>query len=133
MILRRIAKTVTALSAVGIVGLWAHLAARAPGPPGMPVGPLPEDALPPVLVGVAIFTALAVSGAVAAFRRVPLVVILCGTISLVPVGVFTLFLPWPHRFIGLLDAGMIVAGVVLLRSGEGGGAEPPRRGPTPPS
>lgn len=133
MTFRRLAQTVVALSAVGIVALWAHLAARAPGPPGVPVGPLPDDALPPVLVGVAIFTALAVAGAVAAFRRAPLVVILCGTISLVPVGLFTLFLPWPHRFIGLLDAGMIAAGVVLLRSGEGGSAEPPRGGPTPSS
>lgn len=108
-------RTVAVVAAAGLVVLWVLLAVRGPGLPGEAGGPVPDAAMPPVLLGVAIFSALALAAAVAALRDAPLVVTLCGAIGLVPVGLYTLLLPWPYRLIGLLDAALVVVGVLLLR------------------
>ena len=63
-----------------------------------------------------VFTGLALSGGVAAVRDVSIVVALAGGLSLIPVGLYLMFFPGPTRWIGLLDAGMLVIGVVLTRS-----------------
>ena len=63
-----------------------------------------------------VFTGLALSGGVAAVRDVPVVVALAGGLSLIPVGLYLMLFPGSTRWIGLLDAGMLVIGVVLARS-----------------
>jgi len=63
-----------------------------------------------------VFSGLALSGGVAAVRNVPIVVALAGGLSLVPVGLYLLLFPGPTRWIGLLDAGMLVIGIALART-----------------
>ena len=63
-----------------------------------------------------VFTGLALSGGVAAVRDVPVVVALAGGLSLIPVGLYLMLFPGPTRWIGLLDAGMLVIGVALVRA-----------------
>ena len=70
---------------------------------------------PPFLLGVAIFSTLAVAGGAAALREAPLVTALCGGIALVPVGLYTLLLPWPYPLVGVLDLLLLASGVFLLR------------------
>ena len=43
-------------------------------------------------------------------------VALAGGLSLVPVGLYLMLFPGPTRWIGLLDAGMLVIGVALARA-----------------
>ena len=107
------------LAALALVVLWVDLAVRGPAPGAVRPDVSADAALPPVALGVAIFSALAVVAAGAAFRGAPIIVALAGLISLVPVGLYTLLLPWPHRAIGLLDGVLVLAGVVLLRTGAG--------------
>ncbi len=63
-----------------------------------------------------VFTGLALSGGVAAVRDMPIVVVLAGGLSLIPVGLYLMLFPGPTRWIGLLDAGMLVIGVALVRA-----------------
>lgn len=63
-----------------------------------------------------VFTGLALSGGVAAVRDVPIVVALAGGLSLIPVGLYLMLFPGPTRWISLLDAGMLVIGVALVRA-----------------
>ena len=63
-----------------------------------------------------VFTGLALAGGVAAVRDVPIVVVLAGGLSLIPVGLYLMLFPGPTRWIGLLDAGMLVIGVALVRA-----------------
>jgi hypothetical protein len=44
------------------------------------------------------------------------VVVLAGGLSLIPVGLYLMLFPGPTRWIGLLDAGMLVIGVALVRA-----------------
>jgi hypothetical protein len=69
-----------------------------------------------VFVVALVFTGLALSGGVAAVRDVPIVVVLAGGLSLIPVGFYLMLFPGPTRWIGLLDAGMLVIGVALVRA-----------------
>lgn len=116
----RVATALAVLSALALVVLWVLLGAVGPAVPGSAGASLPDAALPPILLGVAIFSALALAGGAAALRDAPVVVVLCGGISLVPVGLYSLLMPFPFRLIGVLDVVLLVAGVMLLRSGPGG-------------
>lgn len=86
-----------------------------------------------------VFTGLALSGGVAAVRGAPVVVALAGGLSLIPVGLYLALFPGPTRWIGLLDAGMLVIGVALVRADwtrqDGGLSSPalPPPGSAPPS
>jgi hypothetical protein len=73
--------------------------------------------LPPFFFGLAAWCG------VAAIRDEPVLLVLAGGLSLVPTGVFFLFMPGFARWIGILNLGLVIAGVILLRSageGEGG-------------
>ncbi|MEB3323349.1 MAG: hypothetical protein VKI81_11050 [Synechococcaceae cyanobacterium] len=102
------------ISAAGLVILWVLLAAGGTVLPGTGVDSSTEI-FPPLLLGVGIFSALAITGAVAALRRAPLVTALCGAIGLVPVGLYTLLLPWPFPLIGVFDGVLVASGVMILR------------------
>lgn len=115
----RVATAMALLAALALVALWVLLGVVGPAVPGSAGTAPPDAALPPILLGVAIFSALALAGGMAALRDAPLVVVLCGGISLMPVGLYTLLMPFPFRLIGVLDVVLVVAGVMLLRSGPG--------------
>ena len=69
-----------------------------------------------VFVVALVFTGLALAGGVAAVRDVPIVVALAGGLSLIPVGFYLMLFPGPTRWVGLLDVGMLVIGVALVRA-----------------
>jgi hypothetical protein len=69
-----------------------------------------------VFVVALVFTGLALAGGVAAVRDVPIVVVLAGGLSLIPVGFYLMLFPGPTRWVGLLDVGMLVIGVALVRA-----------------
>lgn len=80
---------------------------------------------PAVLMLPLLFFSLAISAGVAALRDEPMVMVICGGLSLFPMGVFLLFMPGFPRWIGILDIGLVVLGVILVRQqrpviGEGG-------------
>ena len=80
-----------------------------------------------------VFSGLAVSGGVAAVRDVPVVVALAGGLSLVPVGLYLSLFPGPTRWIGILDAGMLLIGVVLALTDQVGPLPPDPADPPPSS
>jgi len=63
-----------------------------------------------------LFFALAISGGVASLRDEPIRVIIAGGLSLFPAGILLAFIPGPSRWIGILDAVLLLIGIVLLRS-----------------
>jgi len=80
---------------------------------------------PAVLMLPLLFFSLAISAGVAALRDEPMVMAICGGLSLFPMGIFLLFMPGFPRWIGILDIGLVVLGVILIRQqrpviGEGG-------------
>lgn len=122
MVSVRLANALVVASALGLVALWILFALEGPSVGGTAPAPPTGAAGPSVILGVGIFSALALAAAGAALRDAPLVVLLCGVISLVPVGLYTLVLPFPFRLIGILDLTFLIAGVASLRAGgrEGG-------------
>ncbi len=71
---------------------------------------------PGVIMLPILFLCLAGWAAAGAVRDEPIVVLLAGALSLVPVGIFLLFMPHFVRWIGILDLAIAVAGVILLAS-----------------
>lgn len=95
-------------SAILSVVLWLRLAwTTAVGPGGA--------AVPPAVVGALLFSGLATTGALAAFRDAPLVTLITGLIALFPVGLYFLPAPGVLRLIGIAPLMMLLAGVLLLR------------------
>lgn len=115
--MRTLVRLTTSAATVAIVALWSRLATR--GLPlaetGSSVGVAVGEAAPSAIVAVAVFSSLAVAAAVAAFRDAPLVLLLCGLISLLPTGAYTLVLPWPYPLIGVADLVLIGGGFLLWR------------------
>ena len=120
---------------LALVVLWLRFlqATFAGSPGGVPA---------PGAFGVTLlFSAVAITGGVAALKDVPVAVALTGFLSLVPVGLYLLSFPGSTRWIGVLDAAMLAIGVVLMRGGEAPAdaevtalpAAPPRSGSDPPS
>lgn len=70
---------------------------------------------PAVLMLPLLFFGLAISAGVAAVRDEPMVMAICGGLSLFPMGVFLLFMPGLPRWIGFLDICLVVLGVILIR------------------
>jgi hypothetical protein len=102
------------LMALSLVVLWAFLVRYLFQESGQQPAPA-LIFLPPFFFG------LAAWAGVAAIRDEPVLVVLTGGLSLVPTGVFFLFMPGFARWIGILNLGLVVVGVLLLRSaGEGG-------------
>jgi len=97
--------------AVGLVVLWVflvrYLYLESQGQPA-----------PAVLMLPLFFFSLAGWGFVAALRDEPIILIVSGGLSLVPLGIFFLFMPSFVRWIGLLDLGLIAVGMILLWIGE---------------
>lgn len=120
--------------AVGILIGWVFFVRAAFG--GVPTGPdvlgMPNSpGRPPtgaILVAV-LFVGLAISAANAAVRDVPIVVLLTGGLSLVPMGLYLSLFAGAGRMIALCDLGIVAFGVALLVTG----AERPPRGSSPPS
>lgn len=81
-----------------------------------------QQPAPALLLLPPFFFGLAAWAGIAAIRDEPVLVVLAGGLSLVPTGVFLLFMPGFVRWIGILNLGLVVVGVILLRSvGESGG------------
>jgi hypothetical protein len=68
------------------------------------------------------FVSLACWGLVASIRKEPVVLVLAGGLSFLPVGAFLLFMPGFPRWIGILDLVLVGIGVGLMR-GVGAGSE----------
>jgi len=87
---------------------------------------------PAVLMLPIFFVSLAVWAGVAAIREDHLVLVLAGGLSFVPIGLFLLLMPWPLRWIGILDLGLVAAGASLLMLERDGEEEVPEgEGPPP--
>lgn len=71
---------------------------------------------PGVIMLPILFFSLAIWALLAAFRDEAIVLVLAGGLSFVPIGLFLLFMPGFARWIGLLNLGLVAAGVVLLRT-----------------
>jgi hypothetical protein len=54
----------------------------------------------------------------AAVRDEPVYLLIAGGLSLLPIGLYLLFMPGFARWIGILDLGIIAVAIVLLRTGE---------------
>jgi hypothetical protein len=89
-----------------------------------------QEPAPAVLLLPLLFFSLAIWAGVAAVRDEPVLVLLAAGLSLVPTGLFLLFMPGFARWIGILNLGLLVIGVILLRwPGEAGWeASAPDRG-----
>jgi hypothetical protein len=70
---------------------------------------------PAVVMLPLLFFSLAVWAGVSAVRDEPIVILLAGGLSFVPLGIFLLFMPGFVSWIGILDLGLIGSGVLLLR------------------
>lgn len=100
-------RTSGVVAGVVVAVLWVVIA-LAPGPDLMGAGP-------PLWLAVGIFGGLGLAAARASLRQAPVVTALCGFISLVPVGVYLLFLPGLFRWIGVADLVVLVSGVAQWR------------------
>ncbi len=79
-----------------------------------------QEPAPAVLLLPLLFFSLAIWAGVAAVRDEPVLVLLAAGLSLVPTGLFLLFMPGFARWIGILNLGLLVIGMILLRwPGEG--------------
>jgi hypothetical protein len=107
MTARTALRSAGALMALALLALWVALMIYLLGESG------PQPA-PAVVILPALFLGLATWALVAAIRDEPIMLVLTGGLSLVPIGLFLLFLPGPFRWIGILDLGLVGIGVVLL-------------------
>jgi len=92
--------------------LWLRLAFFPPAGPGglADMG----SGGPPAWVVAALFTGVAWSGAVATFRHAPLVTVIVGFISLVPVGLVFVGAPGAFRLLSVAPLMMLGAGLLLF-------------------
>lgn len=97
-----------ALAALGLLVLWVFLVRYLFQQSG-------SQPAPAVLMLPLLFFSLATWAGVAALRDDPTIMVLAGGLSLVPVGLFLLFMPGFARWIGILDLSIIAMGVILLR------------------
>jgi hypothetical protein len=107
MTARTALRSAGALMALALLALWVALMIYLLGESG------PQPA-PAVVILPALFLGLATWALVAAIRDEPIMLVLTGGLSLVPIGLFLLFLPGPFRWIGVLDLGLVATGVLLL-------------------
>lgn len=120
----RTSRFVAGASGIGVAVLWAVVALGSPG------GRLAAVSGPPFWLAWAIFTALALVATATALRGSPVVALLAGLVSLFPVGLYLLVLPGVFRWIGVLDALLVLsAGVALRCATREGGAEIPPQAP----
>lgn len=105
---------------LGTTALWAFVAFDGPqGGLAIAVGPS-------FWVAWMTFTALGLVAAAGALLRAPLVTLVAGFVSLVPVGLYFLVLPGVFRWIGLLDVLLVVAAGITwagVRGADGASAE----------
>ena len=119
------------LISLALVAMWfAFLrAAFASSTGGVPA--------PGAFVVTLIFSGIALAGGVGALRDVPVAVALTGLVSMLPVGLYLMVFPGPTRWIGVLDAALLMIGITLLRQGDpeeavegtDGFSSPPPRSP----
>jgi hypothetical protein len=104
------------LISLGLIALWLLFLRMAftTGPDGIPI-PRGTPA-PGAFLVTAIFGGVALAGGIAALRDVPVGVAITGGISLFPVGLYLTLFPVPTRLIGVLDAALLVIGIVLMRT-----------------
>lgn len=76
-------------------------------------------AVPAAALVTAIFVGLALAGVAAAVQDVPIVLLLTGLFSLVPVGIYFLLAPGFLPIVGWSDVGLLASGIVLLAAGGG--------------
>ncbi len=102
------------LMAVTLVVLWVFLVRYLFQQSG-------QEPAPALLLLPLLFFSLAIWAGISAVRDEPALVILAAGLSLVPTGLFLLFMPGFVRWIGILNLGLLAIGVTLLRwPGEGG-------------
>jgi len=97
---------------VGLIGLWIAFSygifIRADRMPAAAAIMLPI-----------FYCSVAIGAARAALKDEPIVLIIAGGISLLPMGLLLLLIPGPSRWIAAFDVALIALGVVLLRSHPG--------------
>jgi len=106
------------LISLALVALWlgflhATFAGSAGGVPA-----------PGAFVVTLMFAGVALAGGIAALKDVPVGVAISGGVSLVPVGLYLSLFP-PTRWITLLDAALLLIGILLIRSATVSPPEPP--------
>jgi hypothetical protein len=119
---RILLRTAAGLMALALLGLWVRFVffylLELTGNQ-----PTPAVVFVPLL-----FLGMAVRAGVAAIRDEPGMLVLTGGISFVPIGLVLLFLPGFPRWIGILDLGLVAAGILLLAgeraTGEEAGSDP---------
>lgn len=107
MMARTALRSAGALMALVLLGLWVALANYL-----FEIGgnqPAPAVILLPLL-----FFGLAAWALVASVQDEPIMLVLAGGLSFVPIGLFLLFFPGPFRWIGILDLALVATGVALL-------------------
>jgi hypothetical protein len=107
MMARIALRSAGALMALVLLGLWVALANYL-----FEIGgnqPAPAVILLPLL-----FFGLAAWALVASVQDEPIMLVLAGGLSFVPIGLFLLFFPGPFRWIGILDLALVATGVALL-------------------
>jgi len=114
---RILLRTAAGLMALALLGLWVRFVffylLELTGNQ-----PTPAVVFVPLL-----FLGMAVRAGVAAIRDEPGMLVLTGGISFVPIGLVLLFLPGFPRWIGILDLGLVAAGILLLVGERGTGEE----------
>jgi len=107
------------LQALVIIILWVALVWYLFGASG-------NQPAPAVIMMPFLFVSMAVWAMLAAIREDPIVLVMAGGLSFVPIGLFLLlFVPGPFRWIGILDLGLVATGAALLMLDRGGGDELP--------
>ena len=108
-LVRSLLRALAFLCALALVGFWIRflLETFASATGGVPA--------PGAFVVTMIFAGIALAGGVAALRDAPAAVALAGLLSLIPVGLYLMLFPGTTRWIGVLDACMLVSGVILMR------------------
>lgn len=105
---RTVLRCVAGGAALALLVLWVflvrYLFQQAGGQPA-----------PAVLMLPLLFFSLAFWAGVAAVRDEPMILVLAGGLSLVPVGGILLFMPGFVRWIGILDLVLVATGVALMR------------------
>jgi len=109
MMARIALRSAGALMAVALLVLWVALVRYLFVDAGSQ--PAPAVIMLPIL-----FFSLATWALVASVQDEPIMLVLAGGLSFVPIGLFLLFFPGPFRWIGILDLALVATGVALLVS-----------------
>jgi len=101
---------------VGLIGLWIAFSygifTRADRMPA------PAAIMLPIF-----YCSVALGAARAALKDEPIVLIIAGGVSLMPMGLLLLLIPGPSRWIAAFDVALIALGVLILRSHPGRDAD----------